>query len=43
MVIFISLDQFNLAQEDMNTILQYGDVPDEILNNIRIIKDQYNL
>lgn len=43
MVIFISLDQFNLAKEDMDTILQYGDVPEEILNNIRIIKDQYNL
>lgn len=43
MVIYISLDRFDLAKEDMETILQYGDVPEEVLNNIRIIKDQYNL
>lgn len=43
MVIYIALENFDKAKEDMETILQYGDVPDEILQNISIIKNNYGL
>lgn len=41
MVININLDRIVKAKEDYETIIQYGDIPDEIYQNTQIIKQEY--
>lgn len=41
MVININLDRMPKAKEDYETIIQYGDIPEEIYQNTQIIKQEY--
>lgn len=43
MVINLSIGRIEKAKEDMNTLLEYGDNSEEVLNNIKTIKKQYNI
>lgn len=43
MVININMERLDLAKKDMDELKLYGDLPDDIYNNMKIISSQYHI